>query len=418
MRSSALIVLLACAASARADVLEGQVTTLLSGRSDPRDGNIYTVVPIYQALHATLRDVNVGRATGWVDDLRLEVSVWGGGLLGQPIGGQQAIGDVDVGYLEARLLRRRVSLRLGRQVVTGGAARFSHIDGAMLGVQLFRGLELQVWGGVPAIPRFGVRPGEAAAGARLLYRFGFSNQIGLSFAHLQDLGRAARQDIALDFLAQPHRTVSLSGLGVLSLLELRLVEADVGITWQPLRILDVRADWRRQSPDLFIPRSSIFSVFSQETRDEFGAQVSLRPDGRVDLNADYHTIIDPTGTGHRAAIKGALRLGPLHQMTVGAQLRLLRLPTNGYYQARLFALWRLGHGLTASVDADAYLFDQPINGESFSFVGAASLGWDFKPAWRILASGAAHTTPFQIGGWEAVLKLAYNPVFRFREGGK
>jgi hypothetical protein len=196
---------------------------------------------------------------------------------------------------------------------------------------------------------------------------------------------------------------------------MRLVELDLAAFWQPTDRVDVRAGYRRQSPDLFVPRSSIFAVFAQQTRDEIGGSVDARPLRRVGLVADYHTILDETGTGHRAGVKAQLALGPLHELVVGSQLRLLLLPTKGYYEARLFALWRLLPTLMVALDADAYLFDRPVNGRSFSFTGAASLAWDFARAWRAVASAAGSTTPFLDGGFDVMLKLAYNPIFRFRE---
>ena len=42
--------LLLWGAAARADSVEFNVSTLLAGRADPRDGEIHTVVPVYQSL--------------------------------------------------------------------------------------------------------------------------------------------------------------------------------------------------------------------------------------------------------------------------------------------------------------------------------------------------------------------------------
>jgi hypothetical protein len=410
-RLIAVLLLLLSAAPAEAAVLEGSITTLLQGRADPRDGNVYSVVPLYQALRLSLRGV---RARG-MDELRLELSVWGGALLGEPLGGQRAFGDIDLGYLEASFLRHRLEVRLGRQVVTGGAFRFSHIDGGSATVRLFRGLHLMVMGGIPVLPRFSARVGEAAAGGRLFYRFGWSGELGLSFLHLHDQGRTARQDLGLDLRVQVGPKLALTGLGVLSLIELRLAELAVGATWQPLPQLDVRGEYRRQSPDLFIPRSSIFSVFSMETRDEVGLMLDARPRRRVVVTGDYYAIFDATGTGHRAGVKGEVALGALHEFVVGTQLRLLLLPTKGYYQARLFCRWRLLPTLDVTFDADAYLFDRPVNGRSYSFVGAGALAWRFARAWQVVASAAGSTTPFVEAGFDVMAKLAYNPIFRFRE---
>lgn len=406
----AALVLLAFGGTARAGVVEGSLSVTLSGRADPRDGNVYSVVPVYAGLHLSVRELSLPH----VDDLRLEVNGWLGGLFGEPVGGQRWNGDIDAFFIEARFARRHIHVRLGRQVVVGGVARFTHLDGASVTVE-HHGFGLTAFGGVPVIPRFAVTTGEAAGGARLFYRFDYESQLGVSFIHVQDQGRTGRQDLGIDFRTRPLKMLTLTGLMVLSLVERDLAEVDVAATIQAHRTFDVRLDFRDQRPDLFIPRASIFSVFSNSNRKEAGGDLIYRPVPRVELTGDYHAIFDETGTGHRAGLKGQLRLGPSGELTIGTALRLLRLPQKGYEQARLFVAFRMLPTLIATLDADLYYFTTPVNGRDWSFTGAASVGWDFHPRWRVVLSGAGSTTPFVEGGFDFMAKLAYNPSFRFRE---
>src|SRR3954451_6526359 len=100
MGRSALVLLLTLAASgARADTIDATVSTLIAGRQDPRDGRVYTVVPIYETLTLTVGDVRLRH----VDDLRIVVSGWGELALGDPREGL-ATGDLDVGFIEGKLL--------------------------------------------------------------------------------------------------------------------------------------------------------------------------------------------------------------------------------------------------------------------------------------------------------------------------
>src|SRR4051812_13295140 len=108
---------------ADAQTVDGTLTTLLAGRQDPRDGKIYTVVPVYQSLSLFVEDLRLGR----VDDLRLVVSGWGEVAFGDPRE-NAATGDLDVAFVEGRLLDRRLSIRLGRQLIFAGAARALQLD--------------------------------------------------------------------------------------------------------------------------------------------------------------------------------------------------------------------------------------------------------------------------------------------------
>src|SRR5437763_8620751 len=123
-RTAALFLLFA-ASVARADTVDATATTLLSGRQDPRDGSVHTVVPLYQSLSLLATDLRAP----WLEDTRVVVSGWGELLAGDPRDGATGTGDVDLAYIEGRAASRRLTLRLGRQLIFGGAARALQLDG-------------------------------------------------------------------------------------------------------------------------------------------------------------------------------------------------------------------------------------------------------------------------------------------------
>lgn len=417
-RAVASVVLLAALTvgrAARAEVIEGNISTVLSGRSDPRDGVVYTVVPVYQLLNLSLRDVKVPGGDKYLADLRLEVSGWLGGLLGEPIGGQRFLGDLNLAYVEGKLFRRKVEVRLGRQMITGGVARFTHLDGASLRFNIWRGLSLTAFGGVPVIQRFGVKVGDATIGARLAYRTSHNTELGASFIHLHDKGRTARQDFGLDGRMLPHPNVSLSYLLVISILEKQLAEADIGATFTPRRWLTARVDYRHDVPNLWIPRSSIFSVFSDTTRDEVGGELEFRWPRALQVRADYHVVVEEAGTGHRGGMRLSITPGTPGRSQIGIEGRLLKREGPGYFEGRVFGYHRIVPNLLISVDVDTYKFDRHINGRDFSVTGTAALAWDFARHFRAVASAAVNASPYVDNGYDFMIKLAYMPVARFRE---
>ena len=144
-QSLTLLVLLACA-PVHAQVVEGSVSTILSGRANPRDGNVYTVLPVYEGLRLTLREVQLPH----VAELRLEVSGWLGGLFDSESADSASGAMSDVSILEGKIARRHILVRMSRRErLTGGAARFTHLDGASITLQAYRA-GLTVFGGVPS----------------------------------------------------------------------------------------------------------------------------------------------------------------------------------------------------------------------------------------------------------------------------
>jgi hypothetical protein len=416
-RSLAVAVAVATAArlaagAARAEIIDATFTTLVQGRQDPRDGALYSTVPLYEQVTLAISEVRLRH----FDNIKVVVSGWGQMQLAGDASTEGGTGDLDVGFVEGALFDRRLQLRLGRQIVFTGGARAQPLDGGDAMVRLWRRVSLELWGGVPVTRRFGAHQGDALAGTRLSWRPTVDTELGASFVELVDGGRQARQDLGADARWRPLAWLTLTGYGLLSLLEARLVEGDVAATLQPGRALQLSLDYRRTSPDLFLPRSSILSVFSQQTRDEAGGFVFWRPLLRLTVDGDWHAIVDGAGFGQRGGGRVAVSLGPAFETRVAAELRALRLATaNGYTQARLYVVQRLATRWTATLDLDGYRIEQPINGTRFSLTAAATLGWRISAHLDAVVTAIADSTPLVERRFECMAKLVWNQTFRLRE---
>jgi hypothetical protein len=411
-RSALGLVLVLLGLPARAETIDVSLTTLVSGRQDPRDGNLYSSVPAYETVALTLSDVRLRH----IDDIKLVIVGWGGLQIGAAPVLSDGTGDLTLGFVEGKLLDRRLVLRLGRQLVFGGAARAQPLDGASATVRIWRRIALDLYGGVPVTPRFGVHQGDFMSGGRIYWRPTVDSEVGASFLEMLADGRQARQDLGVDARYRPLRSLVLTGYALLSLVELRLAEGDVAAVWQPLTTLQLDVDYRRVAPDLFLPRSSILSVFSQETRDEAGSNVWWRPISRLRLEGDYHLLRDEAGLGHRGGARASAALGRFFETTIAVETRVLRLATgSGYAQGRLYVIQRLATAWVATLDLDLYALAQPINGRTLSFTSAATLGWDIAPRWRAVVTAIADTTPQVERRFECMAKLVYNATFRLHQ---
>ncbi len=402
------------APAARADTVDANLTTLLTGHEDARDGKIYTVVPAYESL-SLVADLTAPE----LDSLRIVASGWGMvGLGDAPYDGRTVTGDLDLAYLEATAFKRKLEVRLGRQIISGGAARMTQIDGATVELHGPWGTGVTTYGGAPVTPRFGTSRGDWVVGGRVYYRHAMDTEVGFSMIDVYGGGRAAREDLALDGRWQIHRTLALTSSWLWSIPNARTAEANAAMTWTPIGELEVSADYRRVAPDLFLPLNSIFTVFSQETRDEMGGMIYARPLPNIRIYADYHAVNDSSGWGHNGGAKATASIGQANDTTLGVEGRTLLLPTNGYWQARAFATQRLPGRLTVTVDGDAYFLTQAINGQTYSLTAAGTLGWDFGPGWRTVVTGIADVTPFVEHRVEFLAKLIYNYSYHFHEVSK
>jgi hypothetical protein len=394
-----LVILLAPAAATAADV-DAVAITLLGGRPDVRDGEVYTVVPIYELVALNARGLELGP----IADVKVVVSLWGRLDPADPADGDLADGDLDLGYVEGGLAKGRLRLRLGRQLVFSGATRAAGLDGLFLeGRQGAFGLS--AYGGVPVTPRFGVDRGEAMWGARLSLRRSVDAELGLSYAHALDEGRVSRFDLGADGRLVLSRQLTLTALGLLSAAEMRLAEARVTAAYQARKDLFLDVELSQTAPDLFLSRASILSVFSEESRTEAGAVVSYRPLHELRLRGAYHLLGNEAGLGHRGEVGAEATVAP--GAAVGGEAGALQLDEDGYLHARLYVRAEPQRHLGCSFDTDLYRLDEPRHGTRLSARVAATVRWDPAPRWRLVLTTMAGSDPLYETRWEAMAKVAF-----------
>jgi hypothetical protein len=408
-----LAVLVWASGSARAETVTASSTTIVSGQRDPRDGTVHTVVPFLELVSLRASDIN----SALFDDTQIVVSGWGEAVAGDPRDGKSALGDVDVAYVQGSTWNRRVTLRAGRQFVFPGTAGNVQLDGLAPTLRVGAGFGLSGFVGVPVTPRFGYSRGEFTSGARAFWSRSYESEVGVSILEILGAGRHVfRRDAGVDARYRILDSLALSGLVRWSLAETRMAEADAAANWQPCRYLDVTGDYRRTAPDLFLPRYSIFAVFAQETRDEFGGYLSVRPWlRRLDVQGDFHQVHDANGWGWNTGGKASLRLGSGGGTRLGVESRRLKIPGGGYLMGRAFAWQTITTKIRVVADFDVYDFDQRLNGQDRSFFGSGSLVYDVAPAWRAVLTGMDNVTPYTTHQIEGLLKIVYDGGHVVRE---
>jgi hypothetical protein len=396
-----LVVAAATHAAAQPTTVNVSSTTLFAGAPIWRDGQSHTATPIMERVGFSTN----GPDNAWFKDVKFNVLGW---VLADPsvLSGERVFaGDVDLAYVQATVFDRRLSLRLGRQLVVGGVVRATSIDGLNTELMIWRGIGLAAYGGVPVVPRFAVARGDAIAGGRAFWRKSIDTEMGVSFIELLDHGLTSRRDLGVDARYAPSSVWAFNGLASWSLVEGRLAEGEVTARWEPRLNLQFLATYRRTSPDLFISRGSIFSVFAEEHRDEAGGGVFWKPERWIGLYADARALWVDGGNGVDAVGRATFNLGV---STLGAELRRLSEPVNGYSQARVWVVRPLSRTLSLSGDLSGFLFDHSINSVPRSISATGSANYAFAPGWRAVVSGVLGDTPFFSRSFEIIGRLAFD----------
>jgi hypothetical protein len=423
--------------AARAATVEATSTTLLYTGQQSRGGtpgaepDLVTVAPAFEILTVSARGMS--SQTG---DLEVQLSTWGSWELSArrwDAGTTSDFnGDILTGFVQGRLLDRRLTIRVGRETVALGATRFVQIDGGDVVLRLPFGFGLSAYAGSPVSQRFQSRSGlrswnpaggDLAYGGRVSWALavpgaaGRGLEIGAFVSEVKDGSQTARNDVGGDLRIQVLGNLTLSGYGIYALEEDRLAEATALLTWTATRKLHVNADVRYSAPDLMLPRTSILSVFADSDRTDFGGGATYEFTRAFEGGADAHVLLEPgetagsTYTGYEVAVHGRWHRGAT---TLGGEVSVLDALDNGYWALRLFGRHELGRAF-ATADVQGHFFRDAVNGQDYALIGSVSVGTNLGGLWSVVVAGRAGVNPFFEQQYDAMAKLVYNQTYVTRQ---
>ena len=413
-RASALgLVLAVWAPVAAAQVTEANSTTVLRLQPDWQAGNTRTGFWGTEIVGLTVRGIEMSG----VDDLKIQLSAWGQlASLSDPVGtGNGTTGDIDLLYVQGSMFQRRLNLTLGRQLVSGGAARVLQLDGVNATVAIAKGFGVQAYAGAPVVSRFNYPVGEFAFGGRAFWRPSYGSEIGVSFIEILSGGVVSREDLGVDgrWVILPDLAVTASG--ILNLRAVRFADADLTVSWQVLPTVEIFVKGQHTSPDLFLPMTSIFSVFANINNDALGAGVFWQALPRLAFYGEYQRLWVDGGNGDEAELRVTYRI--TRKATVGLDARFLYVPMNGVVPGngindfRAWVLYPLTQKIKLSGDVDWTILHNEINQGDDSLVGTGSVTWAFAPGWNGMLSGSVGTTPFFQARYTLTARIGYDFPF-------
>jgi hypothetical protein len=363
----------------------------------------------------------------------------------------------DPTYLYLQFRDYGFDIKAGRQFVYQGAARALHIDGVSFSYQSRINLGVQAIGGLIVTPKHGPNWyegeqatsyqdfgsgfsdwkrlglfGDWAAGGRLFYRQAGVVTAGVSILHRSLHDTMAFEELGADLHVVPFKWLTITGDALLSLAPVGMKEANVALDFFPLDSLTISVDYRHADPTLYIPNSSIFSVFSDEKYDAVGGEIFYRIITHLSLSAGYHqlfyrylkntsdqdaedqTYTDARDTGYRmnAGITG--KWGTRGGMAL-LDYRRIKQDRNGMNQFRGGVIVPLpGADLRATSNLYFDLYDRPVNSKEFSFLGEVGLMWRYK-GWETGGAFTAGTTPYDQEEFKGMVKVTYKWDVRFYE---
>jgi len=420
LHTLALLLLLgssAIPAPVRAQAIWGQSTTSVRGFVRPANGDVATYLPFYERVELHVRRLGV-------EGLSLHTAFWGLLDVVDLQDRYRTSGDMTTFYLqyrgpeEGRLkVLRGLEVAAGRQLVALGPTLLEQVDGGKLHYRHPSGLEVGLFGGAPTGTRVAFAPWPVdedsysqgygwLAGGRLGFMELGRLTGGLSFVHRRYHGRIADNDLGMDLSCRPLSALELAASGAVSLEALRPKQVRVDATAAPLRPLTLSAGYLFSSPDLFIPRTSIFAVFSEETFQEAALEARWQTTRVLTLEGAYgrrfyataggKTTEDASSGANRASVRAVLRFGQTLQGRATALFERLEAPDNATSRARLavfLPLLLVRRPIGVILDLDTFVLDDALRDARFSLTGSGFVEVPLRPSLRLLAGGSGGTSP-------------------------
>ncbi len=350
---------------------------------------------------------------GAPDSVSGELSAWG--RVG-PRDGLMGDGDVTAAWVAYRQQHFRV--KLGRQVTLPGASRYVRFDGASLGVS-FSVLDLDVYGGWVALPRWNFargavlagfvgdalkdplyleaqnRLGQFTAGGRVGARFGRWGNAALAFHEQHDANGLAFRVLSADAQFRPAWWLRLGGRVSFDVAALDVPEARAYADFTYWDVLPISLDYAFAQPSLLLPSSSVLAAFGGASWHELGAETRLKiPFGLTAVLRGAGQMFEGDRPGGRGTARLEWRPGLDGRWLVLTEYTRAWVPPSGYSQLRLAARWKATQELRVSADGVVYFYDTAIRDTRVSATGIASLQYRFTQWVTGLVSGTVLTTPY------------------------
>jgi hypothetical protein len=400
---------------ASAQIVEANSTTVLRLKPDWQAGDTRTGFWGTELVGLSVRNIEMSG----VDDLRIQLSAWGQlATLSNPAGtGNGTTGDIDLLYVQGSMFHRHLNLTLGRQLISGGAARVLQLDGVNATVMIDKGFGVTGYAGAPVVSRFNYPVGEFAFGGRAFWRPTYGSEVGISFLEIISGSVLSRQDIGADARWVFLPTVSATASGIFNIPSARFSDAGLTVNWQVLPTLELFVKGQHTSPDLFLPLTSIFTVFANINNDAVGGGAVWEALPRLSFYGEYQRLWVDSGKGDEAELRATYRL--TRKATVGLDSRFLFVPVNGVIDLRAWVLYPLNQKIRLSGDVDwALIQRQAINGGDDSVVATASVTWLIGSGWNAMLSGSIGTTPFYQASYSATARIGYDFFYSSAKGSK
>lgn len=343
------------------------------------------------------------RLRPWLD---AEAMTWLGVTDTANAGALGAAGDVITVSVRARDVRTGSELRVGRMVVSMGAVRPLHVDGARGLVRVFGGTTVEAFGGLLVQRGFAYRTLDWGAGGRVGQALGDKAQVGVSYLQRRTDGDRADEELGADLAFTPAPWLTAASRAAFDVVSKGPTDALVSVSAQR-EGARVEAFMTHRSPGRMLPSTSLFSALGDFAATTAGGTLRWRAFPRLELLGTAAAQTQGGDVGGQGTGRATLALDDAWAGTVGLEARRVQVGEARWTGARALVTLPLSERFRVAAELELVRPDEPRGrGALWPWVLGA-VGFRPSAAWDVALGVEASSGPTYRTETHALARASY-----------
>jgi hypothetical protein len=308
-----------------------------------------------------------------------------------------ATGDVLTLSVRARDLATGSELRAGRMIVSMGALRPVHVDGARALGRVFGGTTVEAFGGFPVLrldqgALRSSRPFEWTAGGRIGQALTDTAAFGGSYAIRRQGPHRDDEEVGADVALTPTPWFTAAGRAAFDLLTYGPSDALASISVQKS---DARAEifTSHRSAGRLLPSTSLFSVLGDFAATSTGSTLRWRAFPRLEVIATGSLQLQGGAVGGQGLGRTTLALDDEWRSSIGLEARRVDVGAARWSGARVVASIPVARQVYAGAELELVCPDHPRGRGTFWPWALGSIAWRSPDGWELAAALEASSGP-------------------------
>ncbi len=315
-------------------------------------------------------------------------------------------GDVLTLSVRVRDVSSGSEVRAGRLLVSMGAVRPVHIDGARARLRMFGGTTLDAFGGFPVARRFDYATFDWATGGRIGQAVGDVFAVGASYLQRRSNGRPADEEAGADVMLTPRPWLSAAGRAAFDLVSPGLTDVLVSVAAHDK---DVRGELftTHRSPGRMLPSTSLFSVLGDFASTNVGGTARWRAFPRLELLATGSAQVQASDVGGQGLGRVTLALDDDWDGTLGVEGRRVEVGSARWSGARVIASVPVSGRVRVATELELVVPDHPGDRPWLWPWALGAVSYRIGTAWDVAAGVEASSGPTETGTLAGLARLSY-----------